>query len=364
MTIGFPTNVDGKYLCKITYNENTKTLSVIPTGRTFDVVVGGTPTTFTKIELTHPASYGKYYFYVNERGVPVVDTQMFDIYKHAPICILFYDGEFSIPSEERHHSGRSLDWHRDVHQNRGTEVISGFDLSGYTLNSGYSDARMKIKIGSGILRDEDIDVTTEEVSTYYNVLRRIGNNWKLTRNHPIPCHTISGVISFNKKVGNMWTDSFVANNHYINYWMVAVPTIPKTAMTPYPPDSLQIIMIPGDKDFFTLEKAQEEKIFEYDWEGLPFDEVVPIGKVIFKYSVEYSNIQNTGNCSIADIQKLSGTSKSFSHLTEMEHHLHDLNPHPQYSYGWEPVIINNGSVDFLTTSDGDIISSRTSGSSI
>ncbi len=160
---GFPVDASGNYLCTLTYNESTRTITLTPTSGNYDIYVGGTKYTKGVETKVHGTTQGGHFIYFDETGTLVTSTTAWDLLRHAPVAYVFWDSTNSrgIAFEERHHAGRDVWWHRNQHFAEGTKATSGFGISGYTLNDGSSDGVVTFSVATGRLEDEDIQVDTE-----------------------------------------------------------------------------------------------------------------------------------------------------------------------------------------------------------
>ncbi len=347
---GFPTDADGRtYFCTLTYNETTRTVTITPTGATFDIFVGGVKHTFTGAQsIVHGAQQGVHFVYFDTTGTLVTSQVPWDILSHVPTCYVFRDAisGLSIAWEERHHANRDLYWHANQHYNEGTKARSGFAISGYVLNSSV-DANIAFAIASGIVDDEDIAVTTEALPDAgpYTIMRRSGaaGDWVIDRTPVLPFLISGSDAAYNQWTGATWQMTASANNRFLNYYVLATSALPSTAITPA--SSNQYILIPGQATFNTLALAQAELISAIQWGDIPFQEVAPLYKITLQRSNGYAT---TGRCRLAAVARITGTYVQVTQATNPQHGaLLGLtnDDHPQYP------ILSSGVVAPATTPD-------------
>lgn len=347
---GFPVDASGNYLCTLTYNESTRTVTVTPTGSTFDIFVSGTKYTFTGAQsIQHGTQQGGHYIYFDLNGTLVTGQTPWDILLHVPVCYVFRDAvsNINIAWEERHQAGRDLYWHRNQHFNEGSKIRSGFAASGYVLNSSTSNADITYSIDSGIVEDEDISVTTEALSDNgpYTILLRTGatGDWVVDRSSTVPL-LLSGLdVAYNNFTGGVWTLTAPGQNRYVNYYVFAATALPSTSVTPATKN--QILIVPGQAVHTSLTNANAEIVSSISWGDIPFQEVAPLYKVTFIRNTGYTT---TGRCRIAAIARIVGTYAQVTSTAQSNHGaLSGLtnDDHPHYP------ILSSGAVAPATTPD-------------
>lgn len=347
---GFPVDASGNYLCTLTYNESTRTVTITPTGSTFDIFISGTKYTFTGAQsIQHGTQQGGHYIYFDLNGTLVTGQTPWDILLHVPVCYVFRDAvsNLNIAWEGRHHAGRDVYWHRNQHYNEGTKIRSGFTAAGYVLNSSTSDADITYSIDSGIVEDEDIAITTEALADNgpYTILLRTGatGDWIVDRSSTVPL-LLSGLdVAYNNFTGGVWTMTAAGQNQYVNYYVFAATALPSTSVTPATKN--QILIVPGQAVHTSLTNANAEIVSSISWGDIPFQEVAPLYKVTFIRNTGYTT---TGRCRIAAIARIVGTYAQLTATAQSNHGaLSGLtnDDHPHYP------ILSSGAVAPATTPD-------------
>ncbi len=347
---GFPVDASGNYLCTLTYNESTRTVTITPTVSTFDIFISGTKYTFTGAQsIQHGTQQGGHYIYFDLNGTLVTGQTPWDILLHVPVCYVFRDAvsNLNIAWEERHHAGRDVYWHRNQHYNEGTKIRSGFTAAGYVLNSSTSNADITYSIDSGIVEDEDIAITTEALADNgpYTILLRTGatGDWIVDRSSTVPL-LLSGLdVAYNNFTGGVWTMTAAGQNQYVNYYVFAATALPSTSVTPATKN--QILIVPGQAVHTSLTNANAEIVSSISWGDIPFQEVAPLYKVTFIRNTWYTT---TGRCRIAAIARIVGTYAQLTATAQSNHGaLSGLtnDDHPHYP------ILSSGAVAPATTPD-------------
>ncbi len=242
------------------------TLSYDAVGRTLTVTcssdavawVGGKDFKCTTETTTaHADVTGTYYFYYNTSGILSISTTPWTLGSTAPLALVYYNAttKKGILYDERHpgFSGMPDATHANLHLTRGTQILSGFSISSYTLNaSGYEN--LSYQVESGVLADEDLYTTLPTLNNNgpYRVFWRTGSSvewaWSDT--------SVTGILDngtniyFNEFTGSVWQLSpITTNDTFVNYYVFAMPTI-----SGYP----GIVVIMGQSTYSSLSEAQAE----------------------------------------------------------------------------------------------------------
>lgn len=324
---GFPVDSSGNYLCTLTYNETTRTVTITPTGATFDIFISGVKYTFSGAQsIAHSATGSDQFVYFDASGVLTTGTSAWDILLHAPVCSIFQDVTNSrrIPFDERHHAGRDLYWHRNQHFAEGTKSTSGFTASGYTLNNGASDGVLQIAIASGRVEDEDIRVDTQALPAAgpYNLLYRSGasGDWLLTRTSILPFFYSANRLQYNQNTGATWQLTNVTEDYFVNYWVFALTALPTTSITPTPSSTQQIVIIAGQAIYSTQALADAESVSALDYGSVPFQEMAPLYRLTFKFNASNpSAYTNTARTALTAISRVVGTYASVTATAQTDH---------------------------------------------
>ena len=324
---GFPVDSFGNYLCTLTYNETTRTVTLTPTGSTFDVYVSGVKHTFTGAQsIVHSATGAAQFVYFDTTGTLVTGTSPWSILLHVPVCYIFQDVTNSrrIPLDERHHAGRDLYWHHNQHFAEGTKAVSGFAASGYTLNNGASDGVLQVAIASGRVDDEDISVTTQELAAAgpYNLLYRSGasGDWRITRASTLPCFYTGNTLQYNQNTGATWQLTNMTEDYFVNYWVFALTALPTTDITPTPSSTQQFVIIAGQAIYSSQASADAETVSSLAYGSAPFQEMAPLYKMTFRFNASNpSAYTNTARTALTAISRVVGSFASLTATAQSDH---------------------------------------------
>lgn len=324
---GFPVDASGNYLCTLTYNETTRTVTITPTGATFDIFVKGTKYTFTGAQsIVHSATGAEQFIYFDSSGVLTTSLSPWNLLSTAPVCSVFQDATNSrrIPLDERHHAGRDLYWHRNQHAAEGSKVTSGFAATGYTLSNGASDAVLQLTIASGRVEDEDIRVDTQALAAAgpYNLLYRSGasGDWVITRTSTLPFFYSGSNLQYNQNTGATWQLTNVAEDSYVNYWVFALTALPTTDITPTPSSTQQIVLIAGQTTYASQALADAETVASLAYGSAPFQEMGPLYKLTFRFNASApSAYTNTAHTALTAISRVVGSFASITASTQTDH---------------------------------------------
>ena len=327
MMTGFPVDSSGNYLCTLTYNETTRTVTLTPTGSTFDVWIAGIRHTFTGAQsIQHGAQQGRHFIYVDETGTIVTSQTPWDILKHGMFAYVFRDAtnSLSICFDERHHAGRDLYWHRNQHAAEGTKATSGFGISGYTLTDGSTDAAVTFAVATGRAEDEDVIVDTQVLPDGgpYTIMHRSGaaGDWLINRASVLPFRHSANVLQYNQLNTGVWGLSNVTEDQFVNYWIVGATSIPTTDYTPSPTTTQQIIIFPGQAIYSTEAAAHAESFGNMSWGTVPIAEMVPLYQVTLRYNaVAPSAYTNTARCAISRLVRIVGSGNSITQTASADH---------------------------------------------
>lgn len=324
---GFPLSAAGAYLCTLTYNETTRTVTITPTGASFDVYVKGVKYTKTGAQsIVHSAAGTGLFIYYDETGTLVTSAVPWDLLKHAPVAFVFQDVTNSrrICFEERHHAESNAYWHRNQHFNEGTKASGTVSASGYTLLDGSTDAAVTFGIATLRIEDEDIQVDTQALPDNgpYTILERVGasGDWQITRANTLPFFQAANVLQYNQNNAGTWQRAALAEDTFVNYYVFGLPALPTTDVTPAPTTTQQIVIIPGQAVHASLALAHAETFAALAWGTVPFQELVPLFQVTLRYNAANpAAYTNTARCAIQTFLRTVGTAAAITQAAQTDH---------------------------------------------
>jgi hypothetical protein len=317
---GFPLDANGNHLVTLSYNETTRTVTITPTGATFDFFVDGVKYTKTGAQsLAHSALAGGHFIYFDNTGTLVTSQTAWNLAQTAPACYVFWDATNSrgVPLNELHTAGRDVFMHQRLHDIDGTQIVDGFAISGYTLLT-QTDAAISYAVASGTLADEDLRTTTQARPDAgpYAMMYRSGasGTWEITRTNTVPYLYNGTGVYFNQFTGGVWQLSNLTNNNYVNYFVFAVPALASTAHSASANQS--IIIIPGQVQHATLGAANAENVSSLAFGSMPFAEIAPLYQVTVRFNTGYAS---TPKIRVETVTRVVGTRASITATAQTDH---------------------------------------------
>lgn len=316
---------------EISFDNNTRTFTITPTGAYFDYFVKGKvyrKDTAQSVQI--PDIEGEYFFYFD--GDTLVAVNTFDIsivLDKAYVSYAYWDADNQdaiILGEERH--GITMDGatHRYLHLTRGTRIQSGFSAGSFELGGdGDLASDATIGIGNGVLFDEDLVLNVNHSDTPSAPLEQIlfpvaeipvfyrsgaTGVWRKTAANQFPVKVGTNRIQYNSLQYSVWqTIDVPADNYYSTMWIFA------TNNTEEP-----VIAIMGQSYYDTLSSAQEQEVFAALALGnFPFAEWKLCFRMIFETD---STFTNGAKSALRDLQDLrAGADNPFPSVAPSDHGL-------------------------------------------
>lgn len=148
-------------------------------------------------------------------GVLKVFSSM-NLYNMCPVTMVFWNGSIGAVTREPHNHTRNIDWHVNAHRTIGTRYYTGLDL--VKPVSGVSDNQ--IELTTGLLYDEDIPHTINNVDTINNIraFYQVSPGVYSFSDFPDPILSLNNV---NPRYLNTssYTLSTYPNNRFSNFWV-------------------------------------------------------------------------------------------------------------------------------------------------
>jgi hypothetical protein len=308
----------------------TRVVTVAPVSGSFTYWYKGTRVSVGSAKtVTLDNTTGTWFVYFNDAtGTLVKSLTPWSILNDVPVAAIYWDaskGE-SVIWNERHGIIMDSATHLRLHSVDGTKVISGFNATGYVLQSD-ADADKNIEFSEGILADEDLRTTIAATNgTTYRVWYRTGasGDWTWDTTTLPFVHTAAGYVNYNQYTGGAWQKTQTTNGDYINYYIVATPALS--------PIEHGIIVIPGQTKYTSLADAQQENIANLSFGTLPFQEMASLYRVTFRMNSGYTS---TGKSRIEALTRIVGSGVSITASGVNAHSglsgLTDPNAHPASS---------------------------------
>jgi len=299
--MGFERTAEGgdPYDCELSYNPATRTVSVYAVSGTFSYWLRGELYTASSIQAVHPDATGMYFFYIDGASqTTVFSTTPWDIFSDVLIAAVYYNADLSdgFAMNERHGAGRDLGSHYADHYKRGAFYVTGqgLGISGYTLQpSSPVDTDNQLSVSSGYIHDEDIRaVITGRSSGSYKIMSRSGASgvWTWENNNVPLLAAAGGYVYYNEWTGATWQQTQVANNKYVNYYVIATPSINS---------DFDVFMLMGQAEHSSLGGAEAETFADLDFGDVVFQEILSIYKITFRTNSSYVT---EGECRIEGVE--------------------------------------------------------------
>jgi hypothetical protein len=285
--------------CSCSFTNATRTFTIQPAVSSFSFFSSGnkyTKTTAQNIVISD--TEGLHAFYFDSDGVlqsatnPSSSTVIDVIMEYAIIAWLYWDATNSqqiyfTGTKELHGYQMSGETHAFLHRTLGSQYISGMALNTLSVDgSGNVNASAQFGVDVGLFLDEDITVNTSAVTstTGLPIFYKDGasGNWRRQLNTGYSVLTTgTGRLAYNQWTGSLWQLTEVTNGDFVLYHIFAS----NDSTYPY-------ISIMGQNMYTTSGDARLGAVAEINslqLSGLPFQEFVPVGTVIFQARNTYTN---------------------------------------------------------------------------
>lgn len=319
---GEPIGFTDRTSSQLSWNSTNKALSIAVKSPATEFVFyesGGvkyTKTTTQTATLSSPAA-GKWYFYFSSGTLTYSSSFPSTGFKTTFVAIVTLDASNNLIAlgDERH--GVVMDWatHEWGHDTIGTRWESGLATSRIATGSGSADGDAQVYVGGGIVHDEDIDITVTRSASpandfeqelgvsgtpgKFSVLYRSGtgsDNWvkRTADNFPIFQNSAGERIVYNKDTAGTWSTSQIGSNaNYGVAYLVITTSISEPCVT-----------ILGQAEYTSLTTATAAAFADLSLGNLPFQEMKPIAKLIFKTSTSYGNSVKAYIESVIDLRNV------------------------------------------------------------
>jgi hypothetical protein len=356
----------------ISFNDNTRTFTIAPTGFSYEVYIEGikvTKTTSESIVIGSGTALNYIHFNTNT-GLLDTKTTGFNFDTDVPIAFIHWNSDINQSTffgEERHGIRMDSMTHKWIHNTFGMQYINGLSIGGYTLlGNGSLDSHAQIDISDGTLYQEDIIINiadgnngvefTQQLSpiAYIPVYYHSGSTgqWVRDVSTPYPLKYNATRALYNLYSGGIWTTPNVPNNRYFAMWIVATNDI-----------NDPVLAIMGQREDSSLGSAENNNNWdEINLTNIPANEIRPLYRLIFVTNDTFANTPKSSLQSILDLRKSIITSTYG--VTQNDHgSLFGLgdDDHSQYVHINEArsISANHTFTNGLTISDG--LLSATSG---
>ena len=310
---GFPALTDSELL----YNDGTQTITLQPKApaTSFSYYLRGIKYTVSSAQnKTHAATTGIYYLYYDSTNTLQFSLTPWNLLTDVPVSYVIYNATLAdgFHNEDRHGSKGNPSEHLELHEQIGTYIIDGFAIADYVVQPvSPVDSDNQFSLTSGNIADEDLRTALSALTAAgpYSVWYRLGasGEWRWDTTKTLPFYN-GTYIQYNQYTGGAWQLTDLDNNNYVNMWVFKVPAITGVYQT---------VIVVGQSVYTTLVAAQAAPVSGIQWGTLPFQEIAPLYRVIFRTSASYTN---TGKCRIAaTAERLIGTRATITGGTQANH---------------------------------------------
>ena len=290
---GFPLDANQQHYVTLSYDAVARQVTITPLGASFDYYVKGNKFNHVGAETSaaHAAVTATYYFSYDSAGVLQVSTTYWLLQEATPVCVVYYNATLvdGIAWFELHGWRRDPALHSFLHATYGTQVHSGFLLSGVTLDSDV-DANKRPAFTSGVVMDEDIYYPISALlAGNYTILSRTGaaGDWTWVEGNVDPYLVGASYIRYNQFTGGAWQLTELTSGQFVNYYVFVMTALD----VPH-----RIIVVPGQTVHATQSAAEAETVSGIQWgTPLPFPEIAPVYQITFR---GHSSYMSTGKCVI------------------------------------------------------------------
>ena len=261
----------------------------------------------TWVSPAHTATNGVWFLYYD--GANVIWSQTSWTFDKLMIASAYYDGTVNSFGMNEMHG--VMDWraHRTLHLTTGTFLLSGADMSDYTLNSTTPVNRRPLVSAATVL-DEDVStvinaITLESYNRFYLTGASAVGTFAFNATDIIP---VTGARpNYNQFTGGAWQQTPLSSNAYAAVWLIAIPVTSDANSQKF-----RYLWVQPQSESTTLGTIQALSPSSVNLNGLSTNvaEIVFVGKVIVRYLGAPTN-----NWTVISVEKLVGTKISQSAVT-------------------------------------------------
>ena len=306
---GFENQTDSN----IIYDPSTQTLSISPTSTQFNIWFAGIQYKYTTTQsLAHNATAGIYYYYFDNTGLNV--SADFPTFGTVTMCaiIYYYNTSIGFAMEGRYACVMDSATYTVIRKKIGCYVDSGLSIAGYTLSpSGPTDANNQITLSSGIFSDGTLLTQISALGAgSYTVNQLTGTNaqWYYTTQTVPFNYATNGYIQYNQYTGGSWQLTELANNTYVNYYVIIVPSLS---------NNTQVFIKPGQATYSTFDAARSESVSSMTFSNSAPPEFYIMYQLIFRTSNTYNNL---GKCRIEAVQTINTSPTTIMAASTINNH--------------------------------------------
>jgi hypothetical protein len=330
----------------VTFDASTQTVTISPTGTTYDLYIGGQRFVKTSESIVLPNTYGSYLVYFDTTATLQFEalslgTTTYEYSSNISVATIIYTPTVSSVSDQRH--GISMPWASiQYHVNTtGIAFVSGLDPIGYTLNgTGNTDVEAQISLTDGVLYYADININVTNATTPSTPYQQVLNgpltipliypfgsgNGSLVTTQPTVFPVLQGtnLIQYASFNGTDWVTQEATDGYYVGTWIFA------TSSYPYP-----IAGAIGIHQSATPQLAIQDNNFDDLQQifGTSLIGLRPLYLLIFQTSTSFTNTPHATLVDIIDYRTASVTApldhSALSGLADDDHLQYVANDYPR-----------------------------------
>lgn len=294
LAAGEPTGFVDRTTSTISFVNANRQFTIAPTGANFTIYQNGVKYVLTSQSIQIPDTTGVHFIYF-DNGV-LATTPTFSeaiITQYVYVANVYWNSTNDyhvLLGDERHGMVMDARTHSYLHNTVGTAYVSGLALGNFILDgTGANASDAQFNVNSGQYRDEDITflpattVATNGLPVFY--LTGATPEWNKGGFAGFPVHvTGTGRLAYNQFTGGAWQLTEVTNGQYVLYHVFA------TNDTAQP-----FVTVMGQASYTSVANARAGANVEINsliTTGMPFQEFIPVGTVIYQTDNAYTNVVN------------------------------------------------------------------------
>ena len=298
----------------ISFNDTTYyfTLTAASTWRYIRAGIEYTITGSKTIRIANPPVAGTKYFITidSDTGDLAVSTSAWTLTDYViPVAVVIYDSTLTpkyLLADERHTCLMDRRTHLYLHTTRGTQYITGGDLTGYSPNNA-TDAACTFGINQAEIADEDLILTLSPLtdpngatSDYFIVYRTAASTWKWKMSDMPFSYTTTGYIEYDLA----GTLTPTTGTHYINTYLLFNDTTQRFAI------------VTGQTNFTTTATAYAETFSGLTLTNFPVAEYVAMYQLTWQSATGNAN---KGKVQLNRVQRIQVSAVTAASTTAVAH---------------------------------------------
>jgi hypothetical protein len=292
---GFPNRTDST----LSFTDFTRTLTIAPTGASFDIWIKGVKTNFiVGQEAVIDDTAGLWFIYFNSSAELVASQTPWTFGSEVVfVAIVYWNAvlnESILVGDERH--GFVMDWatHERLHSFVGSVWGSGMTPAVTVDENGSLDAHCEIQsVSAGVMADEDIKFSHSQQTTYKLLYKEGASGiWRAEALSAAAVAITTTRPDYNEWTGAVWQRTEIANIKFTLTHLYATNDI----TAPY-------FLVMGENQYNTRQAAQDAaatEISAINLAGLPSAEFIEVATFIIECRDSYTNSYNARITSTAD----------------------------------------------------------------